>query len=309
MTLRSILVSLDGSRFAETALPVAARLARSAAASLNLAMVHEPVMAMVPAADIPITTGPDDLKMQVDEKAYLAGTAQEFGIVGPGPVGCTFLEGAAGPALVDLIEKTTPDLVVMATHGRGPLSRFWLGSVADHVVRHTSTPVLLLHPRDGAPVPAPETKLQTCLVPLDRSAEAEKILGPLVDLAKLTQAHLTLLHVIEPILGVTGAVPPYPLPVPAEAIESLRTDAQKYLDGVADRLRADGLAVATKVIVGLGVAGTVIDQLEQGKIDFVAMTTHGARGFRRLLLGSVADKVVRGAGKPVLVYRPAVAAG
>ena len=196
----------------------------------------------------------------------------------------------------------------MATHGRGPLSRFWLGRVADHVVRHTSTPVLLLHPRDGGEALA-ETKLQTCLVPLDRSAEAEKILGPLVDIAKLTQAHVTLLHVIEPILGVTGAVPPYPLPVPAEAIESLRNDAQKYLDGIADRLRADGLGVSTKVIVGLGVAGTVLDQLEKEGIDFVAMTTHGARGFRRLLLGSVADKVVRGAGKPVLVYRPAGAAG
>ncbi len=308
MTLRSILVSLDGSRFAETALPVAARLARSAAASLNLAMVHEPVMAMVPAADIPITTGPDDLKMQVDEKNYLAGTAKEFGIVGPGPVGFTLLEGLAGPALVELIERKAPDLMIMATHGRGPLSRFWLGSVADHVVRHTSTPVLLLHPRDGGEALA-ETKLQTCLVPLDRSAEAEKILGPLVDIAKLTQAHVTLLHVIEPILGVTGAVPPYPLPVPAEAIESLRNDAQKYLDGIADRLRADGLGVSTKVIVGLGVAGTVLDQLEKEGIDFVAMTTHGARGFRRLLLGSVADKVVRGAGKPVLVYRPAGAAG
>lgn len=305
MTLRSIMVSLDGSRFAEAALPVAARLARSAGASLNLVMVHEPVMAMVPAADIPITTGPDDLAMQADEKTYLAATAQEFGPVGPGPVGFSLLEGLAGPALVELIDRKLPDLVVMATHGRGPLSRFWLGSVADHVVRHTSTPVLLLHPLDGAPVPAPETKLQTCLVPLDRSADAEKILGPLTDLAKLTQAHLTLLHVIEPILGVTGAVPPYPLPVPAEAIESLRTDAQKYLDDVADRLRASGLAVATKVIVGLGVAGTVLDQLEQGKIDFIAMTTHGARGLRRLLLGSVADKVVRGAGKPVLVFRPA----
>ncbi len=304
MTLRTIVVSLDGSRFAETALPLAARLARIASASLHIVMVHEPVMAMVPAADIPITTGPDDLAMQAGEKTYLAATAQEFGTVGSGPVGFSLLEGLAGPALVEMIERTAPDLLVMATHGRGLLSRFWLGSVTDHVVRHTSTPVLLLHPRDGAPVPAPETKLQTCLVPLDRSAEAEKILGPLTDLARLTQAHVTLLHVIEPVLGVTGAVPPYPLPVPAEALESLRTDAQKYLDGVADRLRASGLAVATKVIVGLGVAGTVLDQLEQGKIDFVAMTTHGAGGFRRLLLGSVADKIVRGARKPVLVFRP-----
>ncbi len=304
MTLRSILVALDGSRFAETALPVAARLARSAGANLHLAMAHEPVMALVPAADIPITTGPDEVAMRATEKAYLASTAMEFGTVGAGPVGFSLLEGLAGPTLVDELAKRAPDLLVMATHGRGPLSRFWLGSVADHVVRHTAVPVLLLHPRDGAPVPPPETKMQTCLVPLDRSGEAEKILGPLTDLAKLTQAHITLLHVIEPVLGVTGAVPPYPLPVPAETLQAIRSDAQTYLDQVADRLRAAGLAVATKVVVGLGVAATVLEQLEAGKIDFVAMTTHGNTGFRRLLLGSVADKIVRGAGKPVLVFRP-----
>lgn len=305
MTLRSIVVSLDGSRFAETALPVATRLARNAGASLQLLMVHEPVMAMVPAADIPSTTGPDEVAMRAAEKNYLATAAKDCGMVGPTPVGFSLLEGLAGPALVEEIERNRPDLLVLSTHGRGPLSRFWLGSVADHVVRHASVPVLLLHPREGAPVPAPDTRLQTCIVPLDRSADAEKILGPLTELAKLTQAHITLIHVIEPILGVTGAVPPYPLPVPAETIEAIRSDAQTYLDQVADRLRGAGLAVATKVVVGLGVAATVLDQLEAGKIDFVAMTTHGNRGFRRLLLGSVADKIVRGAGKPVLVFRPA----
>ncbi len=304
MTLRSIVVSLDGSRFAETALPVATRLARSAGADLHLLMVHEPVMAMVPAADIPSSTGPDEAAMRVAEKTYLSTTAIDCGAVGPAPVGFSLLEGLAGPALVEELERKAPDLMVMSTHGRGLLSRFWLGSVADHVVRHTSVPVLLLHPRDGAPVPAPEIKFQTCLVPLDRSTEAEKILGPLTELAKLAQTHLTLLHVIEPILGVTGAVPPYPLPVPAETLEAIRSDAQKYLDEVADRLRAAGLAVNTKVVVGLGVAATVLEQLELGKIDFVAMTTHGNSGFRRLLLGSVADKIVRGAGKPVLVVRP-----
>lgn len=305
MTIRNVVVSVDGSRFAETAIPVAARLARKAGARLRMLMVHEPVMALVPAADIPVTVGPDEVALKAEEKAYLAGLAGDLGTVGGLAVDYTLLEGLAGPALVTELEHSVPDLLVMSTHGRGPLSRFWLGSVADHVIRHTTTPVLLLHPRDGDPVPAPEMKMERILVALDRSDEAEAILAPLVSLAGLTQAHLTLINVVEPVLGVSGAVPPYPVAVPQDTLELLRTDAQKYLDRVADRLRSQGVGVATRVIVGLGVAGTILSQADQGNFDTVAMTTHGATGFRRLLLGSVADKVIRGSNRPVLVLRPA----
>ncbi len=305
MTIRHMVVSLDGSRFAETAIPVAARLARTAGARLRALMVHEPVMALVPAADIPVTVGPDEAALRAEEKAYLAGLASELGTIGGLPVEYSLLEGLAGPALVVELDRSVPDLLVMATHGRGPLSRFWLGSVADHVIRHTSTPVLLLHPRDGDAVPGPELKMERIIAALDRSDESEAILAPLVSLARLTQAHLTLIHVVEPVLGVSGAVPPYPVAVPQETLELLRSDAQKYLDRVADRLRGQGLGVATKVIVGLGVAGTILSQVDQGNYDLVAMTTHGATGFRRLLLGSVADKVIRGSHRPVLILRPA----
>lgn len=305
MTIRNMVVSVDGSRFAETAIPVAARLARMAGARLRVLMVHEPVMALVPAADIPVTVGPDEVSLKAEEKTYLAGLAGDLGTVGRLPVDYTLLEGLAGPALVTELEHSVPDLLVMATHGRGPLSRFWLGSVADHVIRHTTTPVLLLHPRDGDPVPATEMKMERIIVALDRSDEAEAILAPLVSLARLTQAHLTLINVVEPVLGVSGAVPPYPVAVPQDTLELLRADAQKYLDRVADRLREQGVGVATRVIVGLGVAGTILSQADQGNFDTVAMTTHGATGFRRLLLGSVADKVIRGSNRPVLVLRPA----
>lgn len=304
MSISSVMVSLDGSRFAEAALAVAARLARSAGARLRIVMAHEPIMALVPAADIPITTGPDEVAMRAEQQAYLAGVVHDLGAIGTHPAEAILVEGLAGPALVEQIERTAPDLVVMATHGRGPLSRLWLGSVTDHVIRHASVPLLLVRPKDGDPVPMADLKLATVLVPLDRSAEAEAMLGPLTDLARLTQAHLTLLHVIEPVLGVSGAVPPYPVAVPQEALETLRVEGQKYLDHVADSLRAQGLRVATKVVVGLGIAPTILAQADEGHLDLVAMSTHGAGGFRRVLLGSVADKVIRGSGKPVLVYRP-----
>jgi nucleotide-binding universal stress UspA family protein len=304
MTIRNVVVSLDGSRFAETAVPVGARLARAAGARLRVVMVHEPAMALVPAADIPVTIGPDEVAIKAEEKAYLAGVALDLGPVGGAPVEFSLLEGLAGPTLVTELDRAGPDLLVMATHGRGPLSRFWLGSVADHVIRHTTVPVLLLHPKDGDPVPPAEARLERGLVALDRSEEAEAILPPLMALARVTQAHLTLVNVVEPVLGISGAVPPYPVALPQETLEALRAEGQKYLDEVADRLRAEGIGVATKVIVGLGIAGTILNQLDQGKHDFVAMTTHGATGFRRLLLGSVADKVIRGSSRPTLVLRP-----
>lgn len=302
--IRSIVVPLDGSRFAETAIGVASRVARAAGAKLSLVLVHEPVMAMVPAADIPVSAGPDDLEVRAQQQTYLADAASRLGTIGSAPVGYEVVDGLAGPTLAGWIEKHQPDLVVMATHGRGPLSRFWLGSVADHLIRHVTVPVLMIRPQDGDAIPVVDYRLSAAVVPVDLSEESAAILESLKDFAVAMDTHVTLMHVIEPVLGISGAVPPYPVPVPQDVLESTRVQAQKLLDEMADKLRASGIRVATKVFVGLGVAGSVLHEVNEGKADFVAMTTHGAGGFRRLMLGSVADKVIRASTKPVLVLRP-----
>lgn len=305
--IRSILVPLDGSRFAETAIPVAVRLARAAGATLSLVMVHEPAMAVVPAADVPVPVAPDDAEIRAQAVAYLREQAGAIGTVGPGPVGHEVIDGLAGPALAAHIEAVKPDLVVMSTHGRGPLSRFWLGSVADHLVRHVSIPLLLLRPREGK-TPA-EVPLGAALVPLDLSAESEAIFPILSEFARLAGTRVTLLHVIEPILGISGSVPPYPVAVPHDLVETTRARAREQVDQVAARLRGMKVEVSTSVVVGLGLAATVLEQLEQGGHDLVAMTTHGAGGVKRLLVGSVADKVIRASTRPVLVLRPAARGG
>ena len=303
---KTIVVPLDGSRFAESAVGVAARLARAAGAQLKLVAVHEPQMALVPVADIPISTGPDDLELRAQRQEYLADAALRLGSVGRGPVTFELIDGLAGPALVQWIEHHTPDLLVMSSHGRGPLSRFWLGSIADHLIRHVSVPILLLRPKDGdsAPVSQEEFHFNSALVALDLSPESESILQPLTAFATLLDTHVTLLHVVEPILGVYGGMPSYPAPMSPDVIESTRIRAQQYLDELADRLRGNGLRVATKVLFSMGIAGTVLTECEQSHKDFVALTTHGATGFRRLLMGSVADKVIRGSDRPVLILRP-----
>lgn len=306
--LHSVMVPLDGSRFAEYALPVAIRLARAAGARLRLLMVHEPMMALVPAADVPIGIGIDELGLRAEAETYLAETAHELGPIGPGPVRFDVVDGLPAPTIVEAIAKDPTDLIVMSTHGRGPLSRFWLGSVADHLVRHASVPILLLRPRDGADMPAPPLDVRRILVPLDLSGPSEAILGPVLVMAQISQAHITLLHIIEPILGA-GNPFPYPVALEPQLLDARRADAQQYLDGVADRLRAGGFRVATNVVVAMGTPTTILERLEQGDFDLVAMSTQGAGSVRRLLLGSVADKVIRGATKPVLVFRTHEAAG
>ncbi|MEO8451720.1 MAG: universal stress protein [Gemmatimonadota bacterium] len=305
---RSIVVPLDGSRFAEHALPVAASLARAAGARLRLLIVHEPLTARVPAVDLPIAGGLDELGRRAQAEAYLAALARELGVVGAGPAEYEVVDGPAAATIVTVVTKRAPDLIVMSTHGRGALSRFWLGSVADHLVRHVSTPILLLRPQEGDSVPSSSFDVRDILVPLDLSPVSEAILDPVKTFAHVARARITLLTVVEPILGAGNAFP-FPVALEPELLEARRSEAQQYLSGVADRLRAGGLEVATKVVVALGAAMTILGHAEKDHHDLVAMSTHGASGVRRFLLGSVADKVIRGGTTPVLVYRPPDAVG
>ena len=86
--------------------------------------------------------------------------------------------------------------------------------------------------------------------------------------------------------------------------ENLKEQANKYLNGVAEKLRAEGLTVKTKVDVDEKPAHAILEDVETAPADVVAIETHGRSGLSRFFLGSVADKVVRGSHVPVLLHRP-----
>lgn len=284
----SILVPVDGTRFAEAALPVATRLARSAQGKVRLLMAHEPVVVASGTGGSAPQTGSEGDEL-AHEHAYLAEVASCCGPRGA-PLFGEIVEGEAGPALAERLAADPPDLIVMATHGWGSVARVWNGSVADYLVRHVSVPILLLPP-EWVDQPSVGWTCHKILVPLDLSDLSGAVLGPAKTLARLTQAHLTLVYVAEPTLWC---------PEPAAA--------QKRLDREADLLRSEGFDVATRVEPGNGVARTLLDTLDKGCYDIIALTTHGRGGLQRLALGSVADKVIRGSTRPVLVLRPEAAA-
>jgi nucleotide-binding universal stress UspA family protein len=300
---RSLLVPLDGSAFAEHALPFALSIARRAGAALNIARVHVP-LAFVSADGMTPFDLTLDQQVIEGEREYLGAAVKRLASSSV-PVTSTFLEGpAAAEALNAHAATTKPDLIVMTTHGRGPLSRLWLGSVADELLRRATGPLLLVRPQEAAPDLASEPVLRHLLIPLDGSPLAEQVLEPALELGKLMEADYTLVRIYYPLeqigmesyaLGV-GLVPP---------VEKLRTEAERYLDRMAQRLHQQGYRVRTQAVLGAQPASAILDQVEQLGVDGIALETHGRGGITRLLLGSVADKVLRGASVPLLVHRSA----
>jgi nucleotide-binding universal stress UspA family protein len=300
---RTILVPLDGSRLAEEALGSATATARRTGATLHLAMVHHPVMPSADSAAMTSAFTELDRLAHEGEKRYLAHVAERIRAESDLVVQTALLEGAVADRLAAHATSLAADLVVMTTHGRGAVSRMWLGSVADELLRHLTMPLLLL--RHRAPGTADgRSGYRRILVPLDGSARSEAILEPALTMCPPLGAHYTLLRVVtpppalaEPDLAARGGEP-------SDVMESERRRAAAYLDRIADRLEARGCHVSTQVIVGDAPARVIIEQGNPAVVDCIALATRGAAGVKRLLLGSVTDKVVRGAEVPVLALHP-----
>ena len=142
-------------------------------------------------------------------------------------------------------------------------------------------------------------KLEKILVPLDGSALAEAVLPRAVELAKDSGAKVELLRAVEAytIPGVD----------PTEAQIKVVEEGETYLADVAARLRADGVkGVETSVWYGPA-AYAIVEAARLHRVDLIAMTTHGRSGLGRLILGSVAESVLRGTTVPILLARVAEA--
>jgi len=289
---RTILTPLDGSAVAEHALPLAGAVARRAGAALRLALVHHRHPGG-PAADIVAAQ---------TEGAYLDAVVARVREQGRLPVTADLIEeGAVAPALCGHARTVGADLIVLTTHGRGPVSRFWLGSVTDELLRQSPVPLLVRRPAEGRPVDlTADVPIRRILLPLDGSEESAAVLGPAAEIGRLTGAAVTLLRAVEPVPAVTpaGQVMSWSS-LDFALAEELTLQARGYLDRTAARLRDQGLRVAERIVVYEPAAPAVLAAAEHA--DLVALATHGPGRVARFFFGSVADKVVRGAPCPVLV--------
>ena len=291
--LRSVLVPLDGSPLAEQAIPVAVAIAARTGGKLHFVTVEPPLSLMVMTS--PEDAGPSaptlqDVQTQYREDLYdyLASKAEAVRTTHGVRATTRLLRGQPATAIAAYADTHEIDLMVMTSHGRGGISRFWLGSVADRLLRRTAVPVLLLRPHEEAPPP----QFHCVMIALDGSPQSEAAIGPALALARTTPGSRVLLaQVMQPGLPLVGP----------EYQEMERQDAIGRLEHLAHRLRLHGVPATAQVTTGTGVAAEIHRLARREDVDLIVLGTHGARGVERLLLGSVADKVVRGATQPVLV--------
>lgn len=302
--LQSLLVPLDGSEFSERTLPLARGLAHATGATLHLAHVHVPhppdhFLSNTQFHFEGLDLEEYDRHHREQERAYLEEILQHVRDEETS-ADVALLEGQVAEEIADYAQRVQADLILITTHGHTGVTRLWLGSVADALIRITHLPLLVIHPSPGKHVPDEVLTFRHILVALDGSPLSEGILGPASDVARATGARLTLLHVVSSAAVLGARV----LPLLPGDIRTAKARAEEYLDGVAEALREEGLQVDIEVrdhespATAIAMAGRELDA------DLVALATHGYGGLKRALLGSIADKVLRTTDRPLLLERP-----
>lgn len=197
-------------------------------------------------------------------------------------------EGKPAEQILAWAREKDADLIAITTHGRSGLRRMRLGSIAEEILRQAEIPVLITRPDIVSHA------WKRIVVALDGSPRAEAVLRDAVELAKISGATIELVQVALPVISSAG-LGEFPMLMPSE-------DPRPYLKRVAEQLEAVGVSALPVVLEGRA-PSELLRHLGQGEPALACMTTHGRAGLPRLLLGSIAEVILRQAPCPVWIRR------
>ena len=299
-----ILVATDFSTASFEALTYAKKLAEGFNASLHVIHAFDDPFTMAAFAPEVYAAPPAsvreqmvrDIERQLAEQVSRADLGRVAGKT-------EIVTGSPASAIVECAQTLGSDLIVMGTHGRGGMAHLLLGSVAERVMRTAVCPVLTVRAHAARPI-------RRILVPTDFSATADAALDYAQLLAARFGATLQLLHVLDdPFIDEGLVAEAYVSAGPVLRTALLRDAQARLAQRVAPLRRADQregspglIRVEAEVLFGDG-AHTIAEYARDRQVDLVVMGTHGRRGVAHLLMGSVAERLVRTAPCPVLTVR------
>ena len=296
----AILIPLDGSGFAESALPAAMSLARRSKAAIHLVRVHSQLPLWDVGAEVVVLSPEMEKETLEYEETYLEQAAGRVRAAGF-EVFSSVLKGEIVPAIRDYCRDHAIDLVVITTHGRGGVRRAMLGSVADHLMRTSSVPVLMITTRSAPRITTAWPS--RILVPLDGSPHSAASLKQVRALDPDRTARILLTAIVQ---TIPPTINPWVFPPEffLETAEHRSLHSRDYLNRTVTELRSEGFRVGGRIELGTKVAREILKVALSKRCDLIVMTTHGAGGMDRVMFGSVADQVIRHSTTPVLVVRP-----
>lgn len=287
--LSDIVVATDGSDPAAAAVDAAIGLAAGTGATLHACTVVNP---------FPTGQKLTDLRRhRTEANERVESTASRAEEAGVDAVG-TVREGVPADELLAYVDEVGADMVVIGTHGRGGARRVLLGSVAEAVVRTADIPVLVVHGDGERREWGAQSRVMLATDGSDAVIPAERI-G--IDLAAALGARVTAVSAVDEaraLANVGGGV------LTNDTIESVKralTDrATDAVDRVLERATDAGVDADSEVIAGEP-SRAICGYARDSDADLVVVGTHGRTGVRRVVLGSVAERILRAADRPVLV--------
>ena len=303
-----ILTPLDGSQLSEQALPYTHSLAAGLSLPVTLLHAIEPEVITIPQMLNPSLHMEEmtahRLRHASDYANPVAASLRNHGL----EAALELPQAEPAAAIVDEASKDLGTLIVMSSHGRSGLARWWMGSVADKVLHLTGNPLLVIR-SSSQPNAPPQASFDRLTVPMDGSDLAEQILPHVVYLSSAMGLAVDLVRVNPSrdeyyrSLSLGPAEGTHMAPSYEEYTASMDGTSGAYLSDLKERLSQQGVAsVETQLLHGPA-AEAIADLSAATPNNLVAMTTHGRSGVSRLMLGSVAERVVRQSGDPVLLIR------
>jgi nucleotide-binding universal stress UspA family protein len=300
LNIQNIIVPIDFSKMSVQAVEIAKQLARRFGASIHLAHVRHlnyatdfvaPAPPIVPFAFM-------TYEHNAEQTAFkdLKKVAAECGV---SSATCDVLGGAPPFDEICRLSQTIPaDLVVMPTHGRTGLKHVFLGSTAERVVQHSSCPVLVTRGKALQANNGSRFRIKTILVPVDFSSCSREGLRYAIAFANEFEAKIILLHATY--LGYiysSEGIALYDIPGLQKAA---RKNAERKMRELVRSVNFGAVKFEMAFTDGspaLDICGFAKDH----DVDLIITSTHGFTGLKHVLIGSIAEQVVRNAPCSVLV--------
>ena len=296
--IRNILIPIDFSKLSRPAIETAKGLARKFGATVHLAHVHEfyyPAGFMAPGGQValPLITYHDNSVTRLSRD--LKAVAKRYDVPAEN---CQVLSGASTfHEICDFARTLSFDLIVVPTHGYTGIDHFFVGSTAERIVQHSPCPVLVARER-GRKAKAADGSINSILVPVDFSKSSFQALQYAIEFAERVAARLIVFHAVQ--LGYAFTADGYGMYNLPTLEKAVHKDAESQMAEFVRLAKFRGVKFETVVKLGPPVS-EICEFAEQRDVDLIITATHGRTGFKHLLMGSVAEQMVRYARRSVLV--------
>lgn len=304
-SIKNILVPIDFSRMSIQGIETAKRLGRRFGAAIHVAHVYQPAYPagftgpVVALGELPVSYEEETSKQLAQQLKTLADRCG----LSPGDKMHLRKGAPVFDVICSLAAEIPADLLVVPTRASRGIKRFFLGSTAERLVQHSPCPVLVDR-KSAAQLPlgslpaAPALRIDKILVPADFSRCSLEGLRYAIQFAEKFAAKITVLHVLD--LGYSQPIDSHATYDLTRYARAALKDAQAQMRKFVRLVKFGRVRFDTALVIGTPVEQISDFALAQD-VDLIITATHGLTGFKHILIGSIAEHLVRQSRVPILV--------